>query len=388
MSQQAVGLPRGARWHRAAADPRSAACALALGTVVTLGVLDGGYYESAWRYAGIAFVAAGGIQLLLGRGVTPGRLDLLTLSAFASLAALTLLSALWGIAGTEAIREAERCTLYVVGLATLLVVAQPSTIRALLNGVLGGAVVLAAFGIVDRVASAPTLDPYQGSLLKEPVGYANALGLLMALGVVLALGLLCDTHGIQRVALTAAAATCAVALLLTSSRGAWLSALVGLGVLAAMRCRRPPVAAAIASAGVVIVLLAAPRIALGDRPAYWSVAIADASEHVVLGSGAGSFDDYWLEHRPIPAYVRDAHNLYLETVAELGIVGLALLLCAIGTPLVTAVRVRERKIVATAAAGYSAFLVHAGLDWDWEMPVTTLAGLTCGAALLVAARTP
>ena len=151
-----------------------------------------------------------------------------------------------------------------------------------------------------------------------------------------------------------------------------------------MRCRRPRVVAAIAGTGVVLLLLTAPHVSLGDRPAYWNVALADASEHVVVGSGAGSFDDYWLEHRTIPAYVRDAHSLYLETVAELGIVGLALLLSTLGAPLVAAARARKRKIVATAAGGYSAFLVHAGLDWDWEMPVTTIAGLACGAALLVA----
>ena len=315
MSQLASGFDR-VRWQRAAADPRSAACALGFGSIVALGFSDGGYYDGTWHRAGLALGAVAGIGLLLGRGATPGRLELLSLSALAGLAMLTLLSAGWGIAGTEAVREAERCALYVVGLAALLLVARPSTIRALLNGVLGGIVALAAFGLVDRVTSAPTLDPYQGSLLKEPVGYANALGLLMALGVVLALGLLVDTDGIQRAALTAAAATCAVALVLTSSRGAWLSAVVGLGVLAAMRCRRRALVAAIASAGVVLLLLAAPQVSLGDRPAYWNVALADASEHVVLGSGAGSFDDYWLEHRPIPAYVRDAHSLYLETAGR------------------------------------------------------------------------
>jgi hypothetical protein len=31
-------------------------------------------------------------------------------------------------------------------------------------------------------------------------------------------------------------------------------------------------------------------------------------------------------------------------------------------------------------------LVHAGVDWDWEMPVVTLAALYCGGAMLVAAR--
>jgi peptidoglycan/LPS O-acetylase OafA/YrhL len=42
--------------------------------------------------------------------------------------------------------------------------------------------------------------------------------------------------------------------------------------------------------------------------------------------------------------------------------------------------------VAAAAAGYVAFVLHAGIDWDWEMPATTLAGLFCGAALLAATR--
>ena len=42
--------------------------------------------------------------------------------------------------------------------------------------------------------------------------------------------------------------------------------------------------------------------------------------------------------------------------------------------------------MAAAAAGYLAFLLHAAIDWDWEMPATGLAGLFCGAALLVATR--
>jgi hypothetical protein len=35
-----------------------------------------------------------------------------------------------------------------------------------------------------------------------------------------------------------------------------------------------------------------------------------------------------------------------------------------------------------AAAAYVAFLVHAGLDWDWEMPVVVVAALSCAAALV------
>jgi len=33
-----------------------------------------------------------------------------------------------------------------------------------------------------------------------------------------------------------------------------------------------------------------------------------------------------------------------------------------------------------------AYLVHAGVHWDWEMPVLTLAALSCGAAILVVQR--
>jgi Flp pilus assembly protein TadD len=41
---------------------------------------------------------------------------------------------------------------------------------------------------------------------------------------------------------------------------------------------------------------------------------------------------------------------------------------------------------ASAASAYTAYLVHAGLDWDWEVPAVTLAALACAAAVLTAAR--
>jgi hypothetical protein len=84
----------------------------------------------------------------------------------------------------------------------------------------------------------------------------------------------------------------------------------------------------------------------------------------------------------VPVSVRDAHSLYLETLAELGLLGLALLGLALAPPLLAAFRGAS----AAAAGGYVAFLVHAGLDWDWELPAVTLAGLLCGAALIALAN--
>src|SRR5205823_2084599 len=47
---------------------------------------------------------------------------------------------------------------------------------------------------------------------------------------------------------------------------------------------------------------------------------------------------------------------------------------------------RTSPLVAVAAGAYVAFLLHAGFDWDWQLPGVALAPLLLGAALLAAAR--
>jgi hypothetical protein len=119
----------------------------------------------------------------------------------------------------------------------------------------------------------------------------------------------------------------------------------------------------------------------------WRLAWADARSHPWLGSGAGSYERYFLKHQPPDVgRVRDAHGLYIETLAELGPFGLILLLAALGIPLVVAAGARAYPLVPAAAGAYTAFLVHAIADWDWELPAVTLAALFCGGAILAAAR--
>jgi Flp pilus assembly protein TadD len=122
------------------------------------------------------------------------------------------------------------------------------------------------------------------------------------------------------------------------------------------------------------------------RVDLWKSAWRGYRDHPVAGLGAGAYEQHWLEDRPFEHKVRDAHNLYLETLAELGTVGLALLLLALGAPIVAALRARRHPLAGAALAAYVAYLVHAGLDWDWELPAITVAALVCAAALLAAAR--
>ena len=123
------------------------------------------------------------------------------------------------------------------------------------------------------------------------------------------------------------------------------------------------------------------------RADLWRIAWDDARQHAVSGAGAGTYERYFLAHKP-PAIgrVRDAHGLYIETLAELGPVGLGLLLGALVLPLTVLGVARRHPLVPGAAGAYAAYLVHTGVDWDWELPAVTLTGLLCGAAILIAAR--
>src|SRR5207302_8738659 len=62
-----------------------------------------------------------------------------------------------------------------------------------------------------------------------------------------------------------------------------------------------------------------------------------------------------------------------------------LLVLALGAPLVAGIRARGHPLVPAALAAYVAYLIHAGVDWDWEMGAVTVAALVCAAALLAAA---
>ena len=119
------------------------------------------------------------------------------------------------------------------------------------------------------------------------------------------------------------------------------------------------------------------------RWALWQTAWQDAKANPLLGSGAGTYEQYWLQHRPTRLTVQDAHTLYLETLAELGPVGLALVAISLALPFAAAVRMRRQPLVPTAAAALAVYAAHAAVDWDWELTgVTLAAGLAASACVL------
>jgi len=115
---------------------------------------------------------------------------------------------------------------------------------------------------------------------------------------------------------------------------------------------------------------------------------------VLQGSGPGTFQLLWERLAPIYSYVVNAHSLYIETFAEVGAVGLALLVGFFLLLLGAAVRAvmrsehEARARAAGAAAALLAFMVSASFDWVWQLPVLPVAFLLLAAAVLAPGPRP
>jgi len=124
-----------------------------------------------------------------------------------------------------------------------------------------------------------------------------------------------------------------------------------------------------------------------DRFQYWQSALdADATD-VLKGIGPGTFEFWWSRHGS-PGFVRDAHTLYFETLAESGIIGFALLGGLLAFLLVVAVTRSLRAPpalrvwIAAAVGGLAAFMTAAAVEWVWEMAAIACAVMLLGAVIL------
>jgi hypothetical protein len=117
------------------------------------------------------------------------------------------------------------------------------------------------------------------------------------------------------------------------------------------------------------------------RVTQWKVAWKQVKAHTVVGSGARTYEIYWNRLRPNADHVRDVHNLYLQAFAELGAIGLVILFAALAIPLATGIRARRHPLLAAALGVYVAYLLHAIVDWDWEITGVMLPFFVCAAVL-------
>jgi hypothetical protein len=258
-----------------------------------------------------------------------------------------------------------------------------------------GALAALAAGLLALVALAPTRAQVRGCVLVLVGGAAGAIAAAAAPAVRTASGALSAREREGAIVL-------AVGLVLMA--GAALVARLPLSD----RPLRLPRWAGWATVLIIVALLVVPIVAAGGRqqapPAtgatnqrfaslgshrydYWRVAIDAGAAHPLAGVGASGFRVEWLRRRHIDEAVRDAHSLELETFAELGLVGVALLaalLVAVAIAAAAAHRI-DPALAAGPAAALTAWAFHSAIDWDWEMPALTLVAVVLAGVLLARA---
>lgn len=192
----------------------------------------------------------------------------------------------------------------------------------------------------------------------------------------------------------------AAAMVLTYSRGAWLSLLLIVPI--ALLLLRPPSWTAAAGrvlivtllvSGVVMTITSVPTspgggqavaaravsitntddLSIQGRMNFWRAAIDIFRDHPLSGTGPGTFGAVHPRYqRDVRFYARDAHNLYVQTLAEMGVPGaLALGLLVVTTAAVWTRALRQTAIgesyalVLGAGLGVLGFFIHSAMDMDW-----------------------
>ena len=468
--------------------------------VFALSYANGGYDATTRAYAGIA------AWWLLGAGAAIGfasaragidRLALVALGLFTAFAIWILISLNWASNAERAFAQFNQVSLYVAVLAIAIVLGRLLPANVLIGGVALALSVIAGVALVSRFfPSTFGLQTGVGNLpplknrLSFPLGYWNGLGIEVALAYPLLLAIMTSRRSRVVSALAALPLPLIAGVMyLTSSRGAFLAAAIGVIAFVALTPRRWPAFAALVVAGVagaasvavlvprkelvngavdtplgvhqghqaalwigiacvvtalvwaglaelgkrvstpsrrvgqataiVIALLAVIAIAVSHPVAkfdafksnpsnfastnttvteshllstsgsgrwqFWGAALSEFRAHPLNGGGAGSWEAWWLQHAPFRLPSEFAHSLYLEALAELGIIGFLLILGAVLVALVGAVRSALRlatgEIAAAAACGI-AFFAAAAYDWVWQLAGIAIVGLgTLGFAL-------
>jgi hypothetical protein len=125
---------------------------------------------------------------------------------------------------------------------------------------------------------------------------------------------------------------------------------------------------------------------------FWRAAADGFREEPLRGIGAGGFEAFWNQHGTLSLAVQHAHSIFLEYLAELGPLGLLLIVGALGVAAACALKRRIATPGGEAGAAGAAVLAATlafAIDWSWSipgvaMPVVILLAVATGPATVPA----
>jgi len=242
-------------------------------------------------------------------------------------------------------------------------------VRRLVGVFVLGVAISAAYGLTHR----PTVDVSgDAARLTSTVGDANAIAAFIVAGLALAGALAFGSKRgpLTRPALAFAAAVMLAAFIYTGSRSGVLSLTAALFATVAFAGKRRPQAlavslvAAVVALGVFVTFAPASikeRIATASsgqvsekegRRSLWEVAWRMFEDQPVHGVGLGSFRTSSAHYVLEPGALtrsdlvidepQEPHNVYLQVLAEMGVIGESLFLCVLVFPIVSALRAARR----------------------------------------------
>jgi O-antigen ligase len=260
---------------------------------------------------------------------------------------------------------------------------------------------LALIGVLDAGAKAiPLLFTTERfsfyALAASPLGMnSNIYAILVVVGSALAVKRLRMATGKWKIRVGIWLATSYVALALSMSRGAWLGWLAGAITLVALDpdaraalVKRGRVVGVLIGVGVLnpVVLRVMHRLgqptyesaALGTtgRRLIWQGAVEQFLERPILGVGPWNFGPLFDERYAPVTYKPHAHNLVLQTAAEMGVVGVLAVLAVLVTALVLIVRAyrdpERRETAVLAGALFVALMVEGMVDYPYAGPTVDI----------------
>lgn len=296
-----------------------------------------------------------------------------------------VISTLWADDPSKTFDDLTRyLSVFVLFVITYTAVASRREAASIFGIFLAGTVVTAGYGLVTR-PSGGSGDPFR---VASTVGDPNVLATVLVAGLVIALGAavaLRRAPGL-RLASLGVAGLCALTFVLTGSRGGVLSlaAVLVVAVVVAGRWRAQVLAGAVSVAIATTLLFAAfapaeikdrvTGMTTGEtrstegRVTLWEVGWRMVEDRPLTGVGLGNFQASSKRYLDQPGLLGRtdqvideplvAHNIYLQSLAETGVVGTALFLGLLGFPIGCAL---------VAARNFA----RAG-DWEMELMARTL----------------